>query len=248
MGPSGRGCSTSPHPSYHSEWKNVNTVTEYNQTSLILYDTSVVLWWCCQWVKFNTELGIKPINPLSPALYTLKVDMDKKISLKIMGVKTKYLNLTCVRVTIIQVLCVNLMLCRIKTHHRMNFLLKTSIQKRGFALLTLICDDKNFSLTDRPEESKCEVVDSSALVRQKARDRSGGRPLIDTSRPLVLCVHTLNAPTPVPPILPASLLHGAPWLSCISMVYERWRGGNEGLGEVQRQRRQRGRIGQCSEA
>lgn len=145
MGPSGRGCSTSPHPSYHSEWKNVNTVTECNQTSLILYDTSVVLWWCCQWVKFNPELEIKPINPLSPALYKLKVDMDKKISLKMMGVKTKYLNLTCVRVTIIQVLCVNLMLCRIKTHHRMNFLLKTSIQKRGFALFTLICDDKLLS-------------------------------------------------------------------------------------------------------
>lgn len=104
------------------------------------------------------------------------------------------------------------------------------------SLLTLLCDDKNFSPADQPEESKCKVVDSSVLARQKARERSGGRQLIDTSGPRLVSRHpsprqlfpvaVYTHLMPPPPILPAaSLLHGAPRPSCISMLYERWRGG-----------------------
>lgn len=145
--------------------------------------------------------------------------------------------------------------------HRRENLPRKPTHKIIQSLFTLVCDDKNFSPAGQPQESKCKVVDSSVLARQKTSDGSGGRQLIDTSGPpscvkapvtlpVISCcsVHTLNAPTPIPPILHASLLHGAPWPSCISMLYERWRGGKEGLGEVERQRRHRGRIGQCSEA
>lgn len=48
---------------------------------------------------------------------------------------------------------------------------------------------------------------------------------------------------------PSCCLHRAPRPSCISVLYERLRGGTEGWGgEGERQRKHRGRIGQCSEA
>lgn len=76
---------------------------------------------------------------------------------------------------------------------------------------------------------------SEGAIRGQAAHRHLGAPSCvkaPVTSPAISCcsVHTLNAPTPVPPILPASLLHGAPRPSCISMLYERWRGGNEGLG------------------
>ena len=123
---------------------------------------------------------------------------------------------------------------------------------------------RNFSPADRPAQSQCKVDDSSILARQKDRERAiggagssthtsgphlvSGHPSLCQLFPAVVYTH-LMPPTPVPPILPASRLHGAPWPSCISMLYEQWRGGSGGLGgEVQRQSEHRGRIGQRSEA
>ena len=115
-------------------------------------------------------------------------------------------------------------------------------------LFSLVCDGKNFSPAGRPGESECAGVDSSVLVRQKAResDRGGGgwggsqtprgasglvwrHPSPCQLFPVAVYTH-LMPHLPVPPILPASLLRGAP--SAVMHINALWgmEGRKRGIG------------------